>query len=151
MDSVKIVELLVSYIIYLLPIIVIIYMMKRRCNKICERDISTAKQKNTTLDNEGDLEKFRKLVKFAREQKPEYYFTDDFYKLFSEIHQTTSDDLEQFGEYVSLELDCLRFQSSKEQLKKEIRKAIVQIAEEDTKSYLSDTSANISTSNLIVK
>ncbi|XP_014598776.1 PREDICTED: uncharacterized protein LOC106784131 [Polistes canadensis] len=175
MEGVQIVQLLLPYTNYLLSIIAIIYMMIRRGNQSVEIDINTAQEKNTsfdintsldkntsldqntsldkntTLENEEDSQKFRKLVKFATVQKPEYYFTDDFYNLFSTINQFTSNDIEQFGEYVSLELDCLQFQSSKEKLKREIRKTIVQISNEDRESYLSDTSANISTLNHVVK
>ncbi|XP_014598775.1 PREDICTED: uncharacterized protein LOC106784130 [Polistes canadensis] len=151
MESVKIMELLLPYTNYLLPIIAIIYAIKKSFNQIFKRDINTAGQKNSILYSKEDAEKLKELAQLKKHLKPEYYFRDDFYKLLPEFEQNFPNEFEQFGQYVSLELKCLKFEENKEKLKNEIRKIIVRIAEEDTNSLLKDTSATAQAQNHVVK
>ncbi|KAI4496407.1 hypothetical protein M0804_000217 [Polistes exclamans] len=114
------------------------------------RDISTAGQKNSILYSKEDAEKLKELAQLKKHLKPEYYFRDDFYKLLPEFEQNFPNEFEQFGQYVSLELKCLKFEENKEKLKNEIRKIIVRIAEEDTNSLLKDNSATAQAQNHVV-
>ncbi|KAI4498919.1 hypothetical protein M0802_006094 [Mischocyttarus mexicanus] len=142
MECVKIAQLLGEYTTYTLPFIVFIYAVKTSYELIFKKGVFVSKRKNSVANVNEDIERFKELAQLRRELKPEYYFTEDFYNLFSKYQQTMSKDIEQFGEYVSLELDCLKLEPNKEKLKNEIRKVIVRIAEEDTKALLNDTYAN---------
>ncbi|KAI4496723.1 hypothetical protein M0804_000533 [Polistes exclamans] len=150
MEGVQIVQLLLPYTNYLLPIIAIIYAIKKSFNQIIKRDISTAEQKNSISNSKEDAEKLEDIVELKKQMKPEYYFKEDFFKLLPQLEQNSPHEFGQFGQYVSLELNCLKFEKNKEKLKNEIRKIIVRIAEEDTNHLLNDTSATAQAQNHVV-
>ncbi|XP_014598783.1 PREDICTED: uncharacterized protein LOC106784136 [Polistes canadensis] len=150
MEGVQIVQLLLPYTNYLLPIIAIIYAIKKSFNQIIKRDISSAEQKNSISNSKEDAEKLQDIMELKEQMKPEYYFKEDFFKLLPQLEQNSPHEFGQFGQYVSLELKCLKFEENKEKLKNEIRKIIVRIAEEDTNHLLNDTSATAQAQNHVV-
>ncbi|XP_015181218.1 PREDICTED: uncharacterized protein LOC107068899 [Polistes dominula] len=128
MKSVQIMEILAQYTQYFLPCIVVSYLIKRGYSQIFKR---LTESERISSSYTKDLEKIKELMQLKRTRKPDYYFKDDFYKLLPEFDQSFPNEFEQFGQYITLELKCLKSEENKEKLKNEIRKIILRIAEDE--------------------
>ncbi|KAI4498920.1 hypothetical protein M0802_006095 [Mischocyttarus mexicanus] len=119
---------------------------------LTEKDSSSYGIKNCCSDSEDEMfdvdnlnEKLNKYMNqnpfrktYFEKAESEYYFTDEFYDLFSKEKPHIVRGIEQFSNYVSFELGCIESESKREKLKQKIKDAILRIAEEDLEAKLSD-------------